>query len=248
MDDRLFNIIFAKDEITWQSLLYQLIKSENMNPWDIDVSQLTKRYIEMLKKLKEMDFHVSGKVVLASAILLKIKSIKLISDDLSELDNLLRPQEDQSQEFYEELDQGQTLDDWTKRPDLYPKTPMPRQRKVSIYDLVSALQKALEVRHRRMIRTMPTGRLEVPERKIDITKVMEEVYNKIIEHMKSQPQLTYRKLVEGHDKKSKLLTFISLINMAHYETRKIDLQQKELFGDIDIRLVEHKPAEAAAIS
>ncbi len=51
MDERIFNIVFAKDQITWQSLLYQLIKSENMDPWDIDVSQLTKRYLEMLKKL-----------------------------------------------------------------------------------------------------------------------------------------------------------------------------------------------------
>jgi len=235
MDDRLLNIIFAKDEVTWQSLLYQLIRSENMNPWDIDVSALTKKYIEMLKKLKEMDFHVSGKVVLAAAILLKIKSIKLVSDDMSELDNLLKPQEEQ-QQFFDDLEQGQTLEDWTQRPDLIPRTPQPRQRKVSIYDLVSALQKALEVRHRRMIRHMPTGRLEVPEKKIDITKIMEEVYDKIINYLKKEQQLTYRKLVEGQDKKNKILTFISLLTMAHYETRKVDLVQQELFGDIEIKL------------
>ncbi|HLD19276.1 MAG TPA: ScpA family protein [Candidatus Nanoarchaeia archaeon] len=235
MDDRLLNIIFAKDEVTWHSMLYQLIKSENMNPWDIDVSQLTRKYIDMLKKLKEMDFHVSGKVVLAAAILLKIKSIKLVSDDMSELDNLLKPQEE-PQEFFDDLEHGQTLEDWTQRPDLIPRTPQPRHRKVSIYDLVSALQKALEVRHRRMIRHMPTGRLEVPEKKIDITKIMEEVYDKIINYLKTEQQLTYRKLVEGQDKKNKILTFISLLTMAHYETRKVDLVQQELFGDIEIKL------------
>ncbi len=192
-----------------------------------------------------MDFHVTGKVVLAAAILLKIKSIKLISDDMSELDNLLKPQEE-TQELFDEMEQGQTLEDWTQRPDLMPRTPQPRQRKVSIYDLVSALQKALEVRHRRMIRNMPTGRLEVPEKKIDITKIMEEVYDRIIAHLKNQPQLTYRKLTEGHDRKSQILTFISLLNMAHYETRKIDLFQQELFGDIEIKLAEQFPTPQAA--
>src|SRR3989344_2057654 len=202
MDDRLLNIIFAKDEVTWHSMLYQLIKSENMNPWDIDVSQLTRKYIDMLKKLKEMDFHVSGKVVLAAAILLKIKSIKLVSDDMSELDNLLKPQEE-PQEFFDDLEHGQTLEDWTQRPDFIPRTPQPRHRKVSIYDLVSALQKALEVRHRRMLRHMPRGRLEVPEKKIDITKVMEQVYDRIIAHFASQQKLTYQELVKDvprHDK------------------------------------------------
>ncbi len=247
MNEELMKIIFEKDEITWQSLLYQLIKSEGMDMWDIDVSLITKHYIEMLKKLKELDFHVSGKVVLAAAILLKVKSMRLIGEDLSELDRMIAgPVPDQTQDFYDELEAGgDGLAEWSAPPDLFPKTPQPRQRKVSIYDLVGALQKALEVRHRRMLRHMPRGRLEVPEKKIDITKVIELVWAKVLAHYEpsNAPGLTFKRLVEGSSKHEQVLTFISLLNLAHYETRKIDLLQQELFGEIEINLV--KPSASA---
>ena len=76
MQDELLNILMQKDEITWQSLIYDLVKSEQMNPWDIDVSLLSKKYLETVKKLQEHNFFISGKVILASAILLKIKSVR----------------------------------------------------------------------------------------------------------------------------------------------------------------------------
>ena len=77
MEDRIMQIVLGKEsnEVTWRSMIYELMKSEQMDPWDVDVSVLTRRYVHMLKKLKELDFRVSGKMVLAAAILLKIKSV-----------------------------------------------------------------------------------------------------------------------------------------------------------------------------
>jgi len=88
--DRILDIVVEKDEVTWQTMIYELVKHEGMNPWDVDVTLLARRYIQMLKKFKELDFRVSGKVVLAAAILLKIKSQKLLQDDIGELDRLMR--------------------------------------------------------------------------------------------------------------------------------------------------------------
>src|SRR3990167_3010217 len=88
--ERIFNILLSKaDEVTWQSIIYELVKTEQMDPWDIDISLLTQKYIDMLRTLKEHDFRISGKVLLAAAILLKMKSNKLVGEDLSELDRLL---------------------------------------------------------------------------------------------------------------------------------------------------------------
>ena len=72
--EKIFEVIYAKDEVTWQRLLYELVKTEQMDLWDINISLLTKKYIDTIKKLKKLDFRVSGKVLLAAAILLKIKS------------------------------------------------------------------------------------------------------------------------------------------------------------------------------
>ena len=89
MQDQIYDMLMKRDEITWQSLIYELVRSEQMNPWDIDVGLLARRYLETLKKMKEMNFFISGKVVLASAILLKIKSYKLVEEDISNLDSIL---------------------------------------------------------------------------------------------------------------------------------------------------------------
>ena len=93
MQDKLYEIIINKDEITWQSLIYDLIKSGQLDPWDVDISLLSKRYIEALKQLKEANFFISGKVLLAAAFLLKIKSEKLVNEDFAEFDSLLYPKD-----------------------------------------------------------------------------------------------------------------------------------------------------------
>ena len=74
MQDRILDLILEQNEVTWQTIIYDLIRSEEMDPWDIDVSVLTARYIETIKKMKEMNFFISGKVLLAAALLVKIKS------------------------------------------------------------------------------------------------------------------------------------------------------------------------------
>ncbi len=143
--EKIFEILFSKDEVTWQGLLYELVKTEQMDPWNINVSMLTKKYIEIIKKLKELDFRVSGKVLLAAAILLKIKSNRLLNEDLSEFDRLLTESEEG---LLEELDleEEQNYRGNAEKPILIPRTPQPRKRKVSIYDLMGALEKALEVK------------------------------------------------------------------------------------------------------
>ena len=51
--DKVLKILFDKDEITWQSIIYELIKTGDIDPWDVNISLLTKRYIETVKKLEK---------------------------------------------------------------------------------------------------------------------------------------------------------------------------------------------------
>ncbi len=236
--DKILDIVVAKDEVTWQSMITELVKQEGMNPWDVDVSRLSARYIEMLKKMKELDFRVSGKVVLASAILLKLKSQKLLSDDINELDKLMAPPEEMSEEeFYDGIDDftGVSFEN-PDIPPLMPRTPQPRKRKVSIYDLMLALNKALEVRDRRVIRHMPRVKMEVPERKVDLMKLMDVVYDQLSRHWQTTTKtMTYQEFVKDEaEHKKRMHTFLSLLHLANIDHRKIDLSQKEDFGTIEI--------------
>src|SRR3989338_2210311 len=176
--ERIFNIIFSKaDEVTWQTILYELVKSDQMDPWDIDVSILTNKYIGMIRTLKEHDFRISGKVLLAAAILLKMKSHKLVGEDLTELDKLLIGVEERMEDLgFEETSPIPKLGEI---PTLIPRTPQPRKRKVSIFDLVEALERALEVKKRRLLHSIPPLNLEAPKKKKDVTEIIREVYGKI---------------------------------------------------------------------
>ena len=124
-NEKIFNMLFVEDELSWKDLIYSLIESEQMNPWDIDVSQLSNKFLEMLKTLKELDFRISGKMVLASAILLKMKSDILIDQDIANFDNMMNATEENMP-----LEDNQSrLLDQSGKPAIFPKTPQPRKRK-----------------------------------------------------------------------------------------------------------------------
>lgn len=223
-----------KDEITWQSLIYDLIKSEQLNPWDIDISILSKRYIEALKKLKEANFFVSGKILLAAALLLKIKSEKFINEDFVNFDNLLYPQSLNELELYEDTPNPYLNYD---KPQLTIRTPLARKRKVTITDLMSALQKALEVNKRKVLRRLREEEVTVhiPEKKFDISSLIKNVYDKIIDFFKYKKEsLTFSKLIPSEKKEDKILTFIPLLHLDSQE--KINLSQEEPFGEIFIEI------------
>lgn len=237
MQDKIFKILFEQDEITWQTMLFELIRQEGMNPWDVDVSLLSKKYIQMLSKMKELNFRISGKVVLAAALLLRIKSYKLVGEDMDELDRLMTAQpEEELEGFYDDIERDFSFTPQEEEYDLMPKTPQPRKRKVSVYDLVSALNQALEVRERRVLRSIPPARIELPARKIDMTARIKNVYQRVVDFFAMKQRLTFDELVASDAKEDRISTFIPLLHLANHDQNKIDLIQNEQFGEIEIVL------------
>jgi segregation and condensation protein A len=239
-NERIFQLLYNQDEVTWQTLLYELVKKEQMNPWDVNISLLTKKYLETIKKLKELDFRISGKVLLAAAILLKLKSNRLLNEDLSELDRLLTESEEG---LTDELDLEEPQRPGEEKHPLIPRTPQPRKRKVSVFDLVKALEKALEVKQRRVMNSIPPMDVKIPEKKRDITQVIREVYSKIISffNINQQNKLTFSQLVPSQTKEDKIYTFIPLLHLT--TQRKVDLEQKEHFGEIEIMINSEKEVD-----
>jgi len=248
MQEKIFEMLFDEDEITWRSIIYRLINEEQMDPWDVNVSLLSKKYIQMLKKLKELDFRISGKVILAAAILLKIKSNRLMGSDMAEFDRLMAHAEDSisSEGFYDELqhdlDQGGAISPATMQSALVPRTPQPRLRKVSVYDLMEALQKALEVKQRRVIRNIPEMPQQPPQKTREITEIIVEVYEQIKRILLEthQNKVLFDDLIPSDTKEDKVYTFIPLLHLENQ--RKVELLQKEHFGPINVILYDEKHA------
>ncbi|MDO8628281.1 MAG: hypothetical protein Q7R56_00835 [Nanoarchaeota archaeon] len=233
MQEQIYHMLVEKDEVTWQSIIYDLVKSEQMDPWDIDVSILAQKYIEKIHELQEHNFFLSGKILLASAILLKLKSIKFVDEHIAGFDSLLFAREEDLL-----LDDQQSPFAAEEIPPLLIKTPQQRKRKVSIQDLMQALSAALRVEDKRNIRKMKERvirEVHLPGKKIDITLLIKNLYGKIIGWFSRNQTLTFQQLVpEGAAKKDVLLTFIPMLYLSNQQ--KIDLNQEQAFGKIDITL------------
>lgn len=241
--EHIYDILVNQDEITWQTIIFELIKSEQMDPWDINVSKLSKLYIVALKKLKEMNLLLSGKVLLAAALLLRIKSTRLVGEDMMEFDRLLASGENPEELYTDEnFVQGGLESMGIKIGDgqmtLVPRTPQPRKRKVSVYDLIDALAVALNVRRRRILSQIETRTMDMPDKPIDISLLMDGLFQDVMGFLNSDPagRLAFSKLVPGDAKKDKVYTFIPLLHLTN--ARKIDLNQKDHFGEIWISLAD----------
>ncbi|MFH1053571.1 MAG: ScpA family protein [Candidatus Woesearchaeota archaeon] len=235
-NDQVMSILLDSEDITWQSILYELINTNQMDPWDIDISLISSKFIEVVKAMKKMDLRVPAKMILASAILLKIKSRRLVGEDLDALDQLFAStnEEDDIQGLFDEEVDKKIRD--LEIPGLIPRSPQMRKRKVSIYDLVYALDKALEVKKRRVLSRMPDIDLEIPAKSVDITALIKNIYFKIKNFFsnKSDGNLTFSQLLPSMSREDKVYTFIPLLHLTNQG--KIDLEQEEAFGEIRIMM------------
>lgn len=243
-NDEILKVVLNEDELSWQHIIVDLVRNEQMDPWDIDVTHLTHKFLDIIRKLQELDFRVGGKLVLAAAVLLKIKSDRLIGEDLTVLDSLIHSTEHDE----EDLDLlGMDFDNFMEvgepkpqHPKIYPRTPQPRQRKVSVYDLVTALEQALEVtvkREKRALDQVEIPNVSAPEKKADITDLMNSLLKRIDEH--KEQVVYFHHLAKDEDKLGVVLTFIPLLHLTN--ERRINLSQEKHFGDISVTLLSTKP-------
>lgn len=236
MNDKIYDILMDQDEITWKDLILQLIRSEEMDPWDINISELSKKFIQTIKKLKELNIAISGKVLLAAALLLRIKSTRLVGEDLMEFDRLLASTD--KDDLYADDDDSEdnnpnvAVNVDGEEMKLIPRTPQPRKRKVSVYDLLDALAQALNVKKRRVLSQVREKEMSIPEKKIDLSKLMDQLYNEVVEYLycSKSGKMPFSKLVPSEEKHDKVLTFIPILHLSN--SHKIDLDQEGHFGEI----------------
>ena len=239
MQQKILDLLLDKDEVSWKTIIFDLVKTEQMDPWHIDISLLTKRFIQVIKEMKEHEFKISGKVLLAAAILLKIKATHLIDNDISNLDKLINQTEDDysEEELFEEL--GEDLRSKNKQKyQLIPRNPQPRNRKVSVHDLVDALQRAMSTKKKILARQRPVKFTHDYGRKIDILEVIREMYHKINYYTKKEKKdkLAFSNLLPPQaGKREKVYTFIPVLHLENLQ--KINTTQKEPFDEIYIKLL-----------
>ena len=231
--EQIHELLFNK-EIGWQNIIYDLINTKQLDPWDIDITLLANKYLEKIQKLEEQSFFISSKVLLAAALLLRIKSEILLNEYIKSIDEILFGRKGESSikiqekiEFEDEI------------PELIPKSPVPRFKKVTLRDLLESLNKAIITENRRIKRkiieksVVREGALDITKKRFNIKNRIKEIYERLLEHLETEDKIHFEKIV-GKSREEKIIAFNSLLHLENQN--KIWIHQDEHFGDIHIWL------------
>ncbi len=240
VNERITDLLLEKDEVSWKTLLYELVREEEMDPWDVDVQALADKFLDLIQQLQEMDFRITGKLVLAAALLVKIKSDQLLEEDITALDNLIEGAEEPVELVQNLPEPYEVQEETPDPPGLVPKTPQPRTRQVALHDLVGALEKALQVEMRRTQRERGEegADVDVDVDEIDMSKIITEVYEQVYQHYQDEGETVPfdALLPDDAHRHEKVLTFMPLLHLDHQ--RNVDLQQEQSFEPIFIEFLQ----------
>ena len=82
---------------------------------------------------------------------------------------------------------------------------------------------------------MPDGQVDIPRRKKDISLLIKHVYNKILGFfVGGRPKIKYSDLVNMKSREEAIESFLPILHLSN--SRKIELEQNEPFGDIHINI------------
>ncbi len=233
--DQIHDLLFNR-EIGWQDIIYDLINTEQLDPWNIDIIILSDKYLDKIKEIEEEDFFVSSKVLLAASLLLRIKSEILLNHYIKSIDDVLFGKKEPIKIQLERIELNEDI------PELIPRSPMPRFRKVSLKELMESLNKAIITENRRIKKeivsknTLRESSFSLPKRKFSIKDKIKEIYRDLTGWFKEKKEdkITFENFAKN--KEEKIISFLPLLYLE--DQKKIWLDQKNPFDEINIWLRE----------
>ena len=210
-------------EIKPLELLLHLVISGRMDPWDIDIAEITDRYMEKLQEFRDLDLRISARAVLAGAILVRMKSEAILGSKEAEIEDEIEPLRER-----------------------YQVTPLfPPIRRVNtrttLPQLFEALLDALEEeRYRKELLLSKMDQPEeatllVDEDRIDVRESLRKLYNRIVQLSTGPGRTTFRRVLLGPSPVMMCRTFLFILFLVR--DGRIRIWQEEFFGEIYIQPV-----------
>lgn len=242
--EEIHDLLFSR-EIGWQEIIYDLINTEQLNPWDINLTTLTEKYLIKIQEIEEADFFVSSKVLLAAALLLRIKSEILLNKYIKSIDEILFGKKKEKKYELERIELDEEI------PKLVPRSPIPRFKKVTLNELIEALNKAITTENRRIKKEIVNRNalrelnISMPKRTVSIRHKIKELHHQLMDHFeenKEKRKVSFDSFI-GMDKEERIIAFSSLLHLENQN--KIWLEQQNHFDEIHIWLkptyLKHNP-------
>ncbi|MCD6414726.1 MAG: segregation/condensation protein A [Candidatus Diapherotrites archaeon] len=208
---------------TWKALLVNTVKSEGMDPWDIDVTMLASKYSDRIRQMRLRDFRIPANAVLASAILVRLKSDswQLLPEQGAIAD--------------EPLEDYQSIGLFDGIPELEVAQRV-TTRRVTLDELIQAVEHVMDKTRKKASRQrVPVKAMEITiGKKEDFQKVVNQVYSRVLERVDSQGMVLFSDLLVEKTRPEVVRTLLSLLHLAN--DGKLSVWQEKVFGDIFISL------------
>jgi segregation and condensation protein A len=228
--NQFFDMI-TNQEVGWQTIIFDLVRTEQLDPWNINITILADKYMEVIQKMEEANFFVSSKVLLACALLLRLKSEILVNRDLPSLDEAIYGKKETKKVEPIRID----IDE-EDLPLLIPKTPLPRSKKVSLQELMQALSQAIETENRRIRKEIKVRQAQkateivMPHlNRIPLKDRIKSIYSLIFQRLGQEMiEMKYSELAPSREEK--IISFLPVLHL--YSEEKLHTHQEKHFDDI----------------
>ncbi len=217
------------EQPAWKTILIELVKTERMDPWGIDIAELAAKYLAKINSLAGTDLRLPANAILASAILLKFKS------------NVLRLSEIEDEDEFLEKRKLMTPEERAEFEAMLPELKSIRkikEGKVSLDELVLSIERMLQSAKKTKDKSFlgrERAKFSIPLSDFQIDKAMEKVYKLIEKNVDSQGLVLFSDLLKGgSSNESVVRTFIPCLFLTN--KGKINMWQEIFFGEIFISM------------
>lgn len=231
--EQIHGLLFS-DKLSWQAIIYDLINTEQLDPWDIDLTLLAQKFLERVRELEEANFFISSKVLLAAALLLRMKSEIVLHEDIRSLDEILYGKKEEKRYIQERIELDEDI------PGLIIRSPLPRYKRVTLEELIKALGTAIKTENRRIQKVVVAKQQELetaislPKQRINVHDRIAAVHRQLREIFATrETKLSFSELA-GETSEERVATFIPLLHLDNQQ--KVWLEQEGHCAEIWILL------------
>ncbi len=215
---------------TWKEILLELIDSDRIDPWNIDIVEISNAFLGKVREMEKMDLGVQANVILAAAILLRYKSNYLSMLQQSEITDYI------PEEVPLEMGPADNL------PELTLSSRIPPKRQITFDELVNEMERIIKYENEERVVRKPRGAIvdtvDLQLEGEDIEAKMGEVRTKIKKNTDSEGWSLFSHLLEKRDRQELVYTLLSVLHLT--QSKEIDIKQDKMFGEIFIKLLESK--------
>ncbi len=224
-------------------LLLHLIKKSKMEIFDIEISEITRMYLNYIEEMTDMNLDIASEYLVMAAELIEMKSRKLLPNKKDEEEEVTEenPEEElkrrlveykkykESTEVFRSLEENRA-NYYTKAPESlkqYSSEKLENDGSVGIFDLLDAFQKLLERQEYNKPKNTKITRKELS---------VKERVAKIRDILKVHKKLNFIELFDDFSKPYVVVTFLSVLEMV--KNREINIKQDNNFSDIYLERVD----------